>query len=124
MRMYYCWRCKRDVPMLEEHEWEQMLPVLRGYIEQVKRLCKEDALRLFEAERQAGNPACNLYFELTGYRETEFDAIWHHRLADYGPECPRCGHLLRTPQATFCAKCGCTRDQDGKAAHHGPPASS
>jgi ribosomal protein L32 len=29
-----------------------------------------------------------------------------HRLSRYGPECPSCGKLLRSPKARFCAECG------------------
>jgi hypothetical protein len=32
------------------------------------------------------------YERITGYRETNFAAIWHHRLALYGPPCKSCGN--------------------------------
>ena len=44
--------------------------------------------------------------ELTGEDGVHFDTIQHHRLSLYGPECPECGHLLRTPKANICANCG------------------
>jgi hypothetical protein len=47
------------------------------------------------------------YFErITGYRETNINAVWHHRLALYGPACAGCGKPLRTPQASYCLACG------------------
>jgi len=45
------------------------------------------------------------YERITGYRETNFAAIWHHRLALYGPPCKSCGKPLRTPQAKLCGNC-------------------
>jgi predicted Zn-ribbon and HTH transcriptional regulator len=59
-----------------------------------------------EAFQTWGKAACEKYFELTGVRETNPNALWHHRLSIYGPECRKCGHLLRTPKASFCANCG------------------
>jgi hypothetical protein len=38
--------------------------------------------------------ACEKYFEITGFRETNPYAIWHRRLSDHRPECSNCGHLF------------------------------
>ena len=46
-------------------------------------------------------PALEKYFELTGFRESNVNALWHHRLSKHGPPCPHCGKLLRTHQADF-----------------------
>jgi hypothetical protein len=45
---------------------------------------------------------------MTGLRETNINAIWHHRIAEYGPPCGACGKPLRTPKARLCAACGAT----------------
>ncbi len=73
--------------MLEEHEWEQVFPVHPLH----------------------GRGALAKYFEITGFRETNFKTLWHHRLSLYGPECRVCGKLLRTPRAQWCAACGAFR---------------
>ena len=51
-------------------------------------------------------PLKDLYFNLTGHRETNENAIMHHRISQYGNACERCGKPFRTPEAAFCAACG------------------
>ena len=45
------------------------------------------------------------YNDLTGFKETEPNAIMHHRIAQYGPPCEKCGKPYRTPKASYCAAC-------------------
>jgi len=45
------------------------------------------------------------YERLTGFRETDLYAVLHHRIALYGPPCPRCDTALRTPVAYKCFEC-------------------
>jgi len=60
-------------------------------------------------------PMLDYYFEVTGFRETEPNAIMHHRIAQHGPPCEKCGKPYRTPRASFCAACGNKRNViDGK----------
>ena len=54
-KLLYCWRCKVDIPMLDESEWEYVRP----------REWAEDQ----EAFRRA---ALDRYFELTGFRANEY----------------------------------------------------
>jgi hypothetical protein len=70
--------------MLDEKEWTTLRP----------------------ASPQAKLAILDRYFELTGFRETNINAVWHHRLSLYGPPCEACGKPLRTPKASFCAACG------------------
>ena len=54
------------------------------------------------------------YNQITGFGETNPDAIWHHRASLYGPPCHLCGKPLRTPEARFCAACGAVRAGSGE----------
>jgi len=90
-RELYCWRCKVEIPMLDEDEWARIAPLLARSVD--------------PEPRQA---ALELYAEMTGLRETNINAIWHHRIAEYGPPCGACGKPLRTPKARLCAACGAT----------------
>lgn len=89
----YCWRCKVKMPMLEEDEWARIAPYLNAAI----------------SDRTACNKALNLYEEMTGLRETNINAIFHHRIAQHGPPCESCGKPLRTHKSLFCAACGATK---------------
>ena len=46
------------------------------------------------------------YNKLTGWNETVPNAIMHHRINDYGADCPNCSKPLRTIKARYCAECG------------------
>ena len=103
----YCWRCDTVVPMLSEEEWSVMEPILRNAISDIQSYRSDQGIGLGEAMRQGhGQKALALYLDMTGFRETNVNAIWHHRTSDYGPPCVACGKPLRTPQASFCPACG------------------
>jgi hypothetical protein len=116
-KVLYCWRCKADIPMLEEQEWEEVLPALMRGIDQIKRYRQTHGVSLAAAKQSLaeakdeiyGRGALAKYFEITGYRETNVKAIWHHRVSSFGPPCRRCGKPLRTPQAKMCAQRGAAR---------------
>ena len=86
MKILWCWRCKMDVPMLDEDEFERI-------------------------NRVGGNggdcPGRRLqeYVHITGFPETNPIALEHHRVSLYGPPCHTCGKPLRTPQARLCGAC-------------------
>lgn len=48
-------------------------------------------------------PVREKYLEMTGFKETNHNAIMHHQISIYGEPCENCGKPLRTPQAAFCA---------------------
>lgn len=95
--------------MLTDDEWREIAPLIQFDTERIKNYREQHQMGLREAIDGLQFIACEKYFEITGFRETNPNAIWHHRLSDYGTECPECGHLFRTPQATFCANCGAKR---------------
>lgn len=78
----------------------------------------EDEWALVETERKRAfgkgkgsiderfKPMRDLYEKITGFHETNYLAIVHHRISLYGDLCARCAKPLRTPQAAFCAACG------------------
>ena len=86
--------------MLDEAEWQIVAPLLGSSIEAAKRSGHNNIF---------GFMALAKYEKLTGSRETDPNAVWHHRAALYGPPCTKCGKPLRTPQANLCAACGQAR---------------
>ena len=96
--------------MLIETEWLRAVPLLTDSIEQIKRYREVNACSLAEATAKGfGREACEMFEEITGFKETNANAIFHHRLSLYGPPCHVCGKLLRTPQASYCAMCSAKR---------------
>jgi hypothetical protein len=103
----YCWRCRTDAAMLDEHEWESVRALLVKRLEQIMELRQAHGMSLEEATRASDDtPALVLYGRLTGFQANSVDALWHHRLSLFGPPCPACGRPLRTPRATRCVECG------------------
>jgi hypothetical protein len=101
-----------ELPMLDEDEWAQLAPLLQATIEDFMEVRRATGVGLEEAQANGtlGRRALAFYRELTGFDETNINALWHHRLADYGPPCAQCGKPLRTPRAKLCAACGHPRE--------------
>ncbi|QDV80107.1 hypothetical protein K2D_37310 [Planctomycetes bacterium K2D] len=96
MKVLWCWRCKTYMPMLDEEEWARVHPVT-GYTRR---------------EGSSTEPYAQMlehYKEITGFHETNINAVFHHRISLYGPPCAACGKALRTPESTKCFECGQTR---------------
>ena len=106
MKIYFCWRCQTDVPFLDEDEWKVVAPHVTNTVTSIKRYREENGVGLSAAKNAVEDTAVKVFEEVTGYRAPSWDIVRHHRLADYGPECVNCGHLVRTPKASFCANCG------------------
>jgi len=83
-----------DVPMLDEEEFKK-----------AKELY---SLGFKNAKADRFKPLLDYYKDLTGLviDEDEYNAIMHHRIAQYGPLCEKCGKPYRTPLAKSCAACG------------------
>jgi hypothetical protein len=92
MKLLWCWRCKTEMPMLDENEFRQVL--------------KTRSNQPGETLEQQFAPVLREYEQITGYHETNLNAVFHHQLSLYGPPCAKCGKPLRSPRASFCAACG------------------
>lgn len=98
MKIIWCWRCKIEVPMLDEEEFETC------FSEEIVSSC--------DIYERYGRVLAR-YEAMTGFAETNINAVYHHRLALYGKPCPSCGKPFRTPQASLCAACGFRRRSNG-----------
>lgn len=103
MKIYYCWLCDAKLPFLNEKEWGDLQPVYKAAFGSIMDKY-DDAIWKDRLKQQKF--AENRFKELTGMGGVAFAAIKHHRLQDWGSECPGCGELLRTPKSNFCANCG------------------
>jgi hypothetical protein len=111
MKELWCWRCGREVPMLEEHEWSEVQRPHLAAISATKTLRAERGLSVRDAQRNERvqrhfATMLQAYARITGFAETNPNAVLHHRASLYGPPCDGCGKPLRTPRAKFCAACG------------------
>lgn len=110
MKTYYCWRCGSDMPFLNEQEWQLVSPLLGNAKREIVDYRRSYDCDLTTARKMVKPEATRVFESITGMADVHFDTIHHHRIRDSGPECEQCGHLLRTPRASFCAQCGKTPD--------------
>ena len=96
MEIHYCWRCDAELPFLDETEYSIIKPLLG-----IPVLIDRDT----EEWRLLNQIPLDIFESITGHRLSERSDIHHHRLSLMGPECPDCGHLLRSTKAAFCANC-------------------
>jgi len=96
-----------DVPMLDEDEWQDVAPLFFEPEDRTENTrLSIRAMKTRRPEDVAAVPVLAKYNELTGFFESNKNAILHHRRALFGPVCDTCGKLVRTPRARFCAECG------------------
>lgn len=106
MQWLWCWRCKCDMPMLDEGEYSEISGLYGECMKATKEFRQRWKLRLDGVNlEERFRPVRDRYQEITGYREANENAIMHHRISLYGPPCKRCGRPLRTPSAKLCAAC-------------------
>jgi hypothetical protein len=79
MKALWCWRCKQEVPMLDENEYAAVLGLYRQCFEQAGTagLSAEGSGSGIE---RAFAPVTGLYEELTGWHGMHHNAVMHHRL--------------------------------------------
>ena len=100
--------------MLEAHELTMVFDAKQGGMAVVEaeaqRLGKTIIPMQLTDVARILQPMLEMYKLLTGFEETNPNAIMHHVVDQYGPLCPRCHKPLRTPEARFCAACGFGQD--------------
>lgn len=111
MKMLWCWRCRMEMPMLDEYEWREIDELRQQAFSWTKEFRQKYNLPLENASIEMRFRSMReKYQKMTGFEETNHLAILHHRIAIYGETCKSCGKPLRTPQANFCAACGKIKD--------------
>jgi hypothetical protein len=80
--------------MLEDQEWELVAPLLVDMVAKLNQRVWEGRHSLLEATRMCGQPALDMYNEITGETETNPNALYHHRISLHGPACQSCGRPL------------------------------
>jgi len=84
-----------EIPMLDKEEFSIASELYsKGF-----KIAKKDRQYKFK-------DLLEYYNNLTGFGETEPNAIMHHSLEQIGPDCENCGKPYRTPKAKLCAACG------------------
>lgn len=105
MKIQWCWRCKRNVPMLDEKEWAR---VWRLHVECIRAEKKaHESSRGIDAFRDAEHALAAAWEHATGEpNDYPFTCMKHrHRISARGGPCPRCGKVLRTSAARQCFEC-------------------
>ena len=93
--------------MLDEREYTEIAALYAQGIRSVKQYREKTGASVKESVQRSERFAAMLsrYETMTGFRETNPNAVMHHRLSLYGPPCNRCGKPLRTPTAKVCGNC-------------------
>jgi hypothetical protein len=108
MDKMWCWRCKEEVPMLDEAEYAEAHSIYGKCMNSVKAYRQQNNVKLDDSPiDELFKPVCDWYQEKTGVN-CHHNSIMHHRISEYGEPCKDCGKPLRTPKAKFCAECGAT----------------
>ena len=114
MKVMYCWRCGRDVAMLDEDEFAVVDKLYYTAVRTIKERSRHwDAEKRTELLMQQYAPSLDAYRKLTGTDHVGNPSeLLHHRISIYGPICENCGKPLRTPRASHCVACGKDRSTE------------
>ena len=102
--------------MLTDEEFVLVWSSEHGPISEFVRYRDDHGVPIEAARDAVFDAALQRYTEIPGFVETNFHALWHHRLSLLGPDCRACGKPLRTPRAKLCAECWAPRADITQAA--------
>ena len=92
--------------MLDEEEFAEVKALFVKGVQSVKEYRKQTGAPLQSVPMAERFEAMIAQYEaITGFKETNPNAVWHHRLSLYGPPCNHCGRPLRSPKAKLCGSC-------------------
>ena len=92
--------------MLDDEEYVEISALLSAGMSATKKFRKKHNLPLEGLDTVVRfKPALDLYEQMTGFKETNPNALGHHRISLYGPPCLNCGRPKRTPLASQCVDC-------------------
>ena len=92
--------------MFDEDEWAELRPLLEEDMRAVKDYRAEHEVALSEVPLEdVYARALEVVERVTGSREPDPQVLWHHRRADFGVTCERCGRPRRTSKASRCVDC-------------------
>jgi hypothetical protein len=107
MKIQWCWRCRKDVPMFDEEEYEVISRLYSDGLEASKRFMQQHKVSADKIPLdKLYLPLIDMHEKMTGVRETNQEEIRKHRITDFGPLCQKCGKVLRSSKAVKCYECG------------------
>lgn len=109
MQILWCWRCKTDMPMLDENEFETVQQLYTSSTQRAKQFREETGASIREAQICYASVQQE-YERITGLPNCDPHAIMHHRLSWLGQPCRVCGKPLRSPEGKRCVECGALKD--------------
>jgi hypothetical protein len=99
--------------MLDEHEFSEVQRLYLSAIRDTKDHRRRSGVDLKDPSiHELFKPVRDHYERLTGMKESNQNAIMHHRISLYGPLCKRCHKPLRRAKAKICGSCMFPVDQD------------
>jgi len=94
------------MPMLDEVEFAEIMSLNLDSIKATKDIREHKGVSLQDPSiDELFQPVRDRYEQLTGMKESNHNAIMHHRLSLFGAPCANCGKPLRTPKAKLCGSC-------------------